>query len=187
MSARLFVLTVTVGPIAPLNHLWNIKQKQGEPGVSRLHIVMPLYCRPWGSRSGFGYRCLFLLASLLFTLTTVAHSAVGKEVEEKYPAGQTRATYNIKNGSREGPFTELYENGTTKVKAFYKGDLLAGKYTTFFDNGKPHESSAYHLGRLQGKLTEFNKVGEVVAKQTTEKDCSKARKSFTNPSFPFSR
>ena len=123
---------------------------------------MPLYCRPWGSRCGFGYRCLLLLASLLFTASTAAHLALGKEVEEKYPAGQTRVTYNVKNGLREGPFTELYENGTTKVKAFYKGDLLAGKYTTFFDNGKTHETSAYHLGRLQGKLTEYNKVGEVV-------------------------
>jgi hypothetical protein len=98
----------------------------------------------------------------LCSLFAVAHSALGKEVEEKYPAGQTHLTYSVKNGLREGPFTELYDNGATKVTAFYKSDVLNGKYTAFFRNGKTQLAAAYRLGKLQGKLTEFNKLGHLV-------------------------
>jgi hypothetical protein len=114
------------------------------------------------SRYHGAYCQLSLLVLPLCFAIMAAPRAMAKEVEEKYPAGQTHLSYNVKNGLREGAFTELYENGATKLKAFYKGDLLAGKYTAFFGNGKTQLSAAYHFGKLRGKLTEFNNLGQVV-------------------------
>jgi len=92
----------------------------------------------------------------------LCRAASAKEVDEKYPGGQTHVSYNVKDGLRDGPFTEFYESGNVKVKAFNKADQLTGGYMTFFENGKNHVLARYHLGRLHGRLTEFDKVGNVV-------------------------
>ncbi|HEX3997713.1 MAG TPA: hypothetical protein VHX65_04085 [Pirellulales bacterium] len=114
------------------------------------------------SRTAF----LILCAIAIVCQPAIQQRAAAKEVEEQYPAGQTHLTYSVKNGLREGPLTEFYENGAPKVKAFYKDNLLTGKYATFYRNGKPQLTAAYHAGKLQGKLTEFDKLGHLQREAT---------------------
>ncbi len=127
-----------------------------------LTIVILTACLAARFRRGSAPRQLFYLVLSLILADSLSDRARAKEVEEKYPGGQVRATYNVKDGRREGPLTELYESGKVKVRAFYKADQLTGSYATFHENGKPHITATYRFGRLQGKLTEQDKLGSMV-------------------------
>jgi uncharacterized protein YkwD len=118
-------------------------------------------------RRAHAHRPWILAATLLAALAVCdcpsnLEGAASKETIEKYPGGGIHFSYHVKDGEKEGPFTEFYENGKPKIKAAYKNNLLVGAHIIYFESGEPHVTSLYRQGILHGKTTELDRAGKTV-------------------------
>lgn len=101
------------------------------------------------------------LVGLLFAL------AATEAVEEKYPDGKVKLKFDVdKDGRKDGPYLENYENGKPKIKAVYKADTFDGPYASFHENGKANISAAYKMGKLNGAYAERNEQGKIMLTAT---------------------
>ncbi len=106
---------------------------------------------------------IYLALTFSLALSLLLHSnanAANKEETETYESGGPKATYAVnKDGDRDGPFKEFYEDGTVKVTGTYKKGKLSGSRKEFHPNGKLKLRSTYKKGKLSGKYSEHDEEG----------------------------
>ena len=68
-------------------------------------------------------------------------------VWDDYSFGALHTT-NYRNGKREGPAIDYYENGKIHIKAFYKQDVAEGVWKIYTPKGKLIKKIVYKNGRV---------------------------------------
>lgn len=102
-------------------------------------------------------RRMDIRAIIAVAVAVVAVTAARAEViEEIYPTGEVRRTYDIDAaGRRNGSYVENYLSGAVKVQATYRNDRLHGKYLMKDEQGRPVLIAHYHDGKLDGPYQRF--------------------------------
>ncbi|REJ64745.1 MAG: hypothetical protein DWQ31_20885 [Planctomycetota bacterium] len=83
-------------------------------------------------------------------------------VVENYETGEKKVEYNVKNGKRNGAYSEYYIGGQLRVKAVYRNDKLSGNYIAYHGNGVPKVRVGYKNGLRHGKYEEFDSEARAV-------------------------
>ena len=71
-----------------------------------------------------------------------------------------------RDGKRQGPWAEWYENGQVRAKGEYKDDVLNGPVWYYFDDGKFWALNTFTKGIKDGRWTELDHDGKTVKDQT---------------------
>jgi hypothetical protein len=82
-----------------------------------------------------------------------------ESVEEKGPDGKVRVRYTVKDGRKEGPFTEFYPSGAPFRQGAYKADQLHGALTVRYPTGKTLATMTFSAGELAGPYTGYDPRG----------------------------
>ena len=75
--------------------------------------------------------------------------------------------------SKDGKWTEWYENGQKKSVSNYidgglpgmRSSIVDGQFTVWHENGQKRSEGHYKKNRLEGKLTEWDENGQIMEDQ----------------------
>ena len=70
-----------------------------------------------------------------------------------------------RDGEREGPWAEWYENGQVKSKGVYKDDQLDGAIWFYYEDGKQWALNCYSKGVRHGRWAELDRDGKLTRDQ----------------------
>jgi len=76
----------------------------------------------------------------------------------------------IKDGKKDGPYKEWYDNGKVKYDYKYKLDKLDGLIKSYFENGQLQVEANYKEGERYGKFKQFTKNGQIQIDANYEND-----------------
>ena len=74
---------------------------------------------------------------------------------------QLEIRYHVKNGEREGLWTEWYKNGQKKLEGIYKVGKREGLWASWYENGQKHSECTYKASSLVGCVDVWNEDGTV--------------------------
>jgi hypothetical protein len=74
--------------------------------------------------------------------------------------GHKRLEVLAKNGLRNGPWTEWYEDGKLRAQGNYVNDQLDGKLQFFHPSGAKWAERSYHEGQRDGEWIEWDESGK---------------------------
>lgn len=95
-------------------------------------------------------KIFFLLIVCALLLLRCGNNNATQEVIEKYPDGEIKLKYVLKNGKIEGVRNEYYKNGNLKSVENWHDSLLSGVSKYYYPNGEIEEERAYTKGRPSG-------------------------------------
>lgn len=78
-----------------------------------------------------------------------------------YSGGRIESLGEIKNGKREGKWTEWYTNGQMQSEGNYKDGKQDGKLTGWHANGQIRSEINFKDGKLNGKWTWWYESGQL--------------------------
>ena len=78
-----------------------------------------------------------------------------------YNNGEKLGEGYLKDGEREGKWTNYHENGQIWWERNYKDGKEDGKWTFYYENGQIREEGNYQDGKFDGKWTTYNKDGSI--------------------------
>jgi antitoxin component YwqK of YwqJK toxin-antitoxin module len=96
--------------------------------------------------------------------------------EESYKSGQKNGTaktffagtkvaevINWKDGLREGPWIQYFDDGTVKLQGTYKNDMKEGPMTVFYPTGLKFNNGQYLKGFPDGKWLTYDLDGKLLS------------------------
>jgi antitoxin component YwqK of YwqJK toxin-antitoxin module len=81
--------------------------------------------------------------------------------KDLYDSGQVQQVAQIKDGKRQGPYTEWYENGQKSWECTYKDDNLEGLSVEWYESGQKSSEFTYKGGKENGSCISWHEDGEV--------------------------
>ena len=78
--------------------------------------------------------------------------------------GQEQGTF--KNGKKEGPWVDYWENGQLKMKGDYRDRGREGPWVSYWENGQLEMKGDYKNGKTEGPWVGYNEDGTVNEKNT---------------------
>lgn len=88
-------------------------------------------------------------------------AADGRELFVRtYPDGQRRIEGELRDGRREGVWTEWWESGQVQSEGEYVYDDRVGEWTFWHENGERKREGLYVDGQMEGLWTEWHPSGE---------------------------
>jgi len=91
--------------------------------------------------------------------TYTAGKLNGKE-QSFYPDGTVAEETMWKDGLRNGPWTQYFDNGQPKAVSTYLNDKLNGAYTVFYPDGKPMAEGVYRQDIPDGDWKRYDENGK---------------------------
>ena len=73
--------------------------------------------------------------------------------------GQEQGTF--KNGKKEGPWVDYWENGQLKMKGDYRDRGREGPWVSYWENGQLEMKGDYKNGKTEGPWVGYNEDGTV--------------------------
>ena len=73
--------------------------------------------------------------------------------------GQEQGTF--KNGKKEGPWVDYWENGQLKMKGDYRDRGREGSWVSYWENGQLEMKGDYKNGKTEGPWVGYNEDGTV--------------------------
>ena len=70
----------------------------------------------------------------------------------------------FKNGKREGPWVEFYENGQLFIKGEYRNDKQEGPWVEYYNDGWWRSKGGYRNGWKDGPWVTYNANGQLDSK-----------------------
>jgi antitoxin component YwqK of YwqJK toxin-antitoxin module len=81
---------------------------------------------------------------------------------EYYEDGKIASIGDYRGGKEVGPWKYWFENGTLQSEGSYSDASPVGKWTTYYDNGKPESEGIYVAGEMDGPWKLYDdSTGEV--------------------------
>jgi antitoxin component YwqK of YwqJK toxin-antitoxin module len=80
-----------------------------------------------------------------------------------YEDGHIKAEAYFKDGILEGKGTDYYEDGHIKAEAYFKDGMPDGKGTDYYEDGQIKAEAYFKDGILEGKGTEYYEDGQIKA------------------------
>ena len=74
--------------------------------------------------------------------------------------GQEQGTF--KNGKKEGPWVEYWDNGRLQSRIFYKNGEKKGPSVFYFDDGQLWGKGDFKNGEMEGPWVEYNDNGQLL-------------------------
>ena len=129
-------------------------------------------------------RKLILILSLMFTVTLSPNVVMSKTVKYEdlvtrkglyyrkssdvpftgKTTGKTQGTF--KNGKKDGPFVDYWDNGQLESQGTYKNGKMDGPYVSHHDNGQFRAKGTLKDGKREGPWVVYKKDGTVWEKYT---------------------
>ena len=129
-------------------------------------------------------RKLILILSLMFTVTLSPNVVMSKTVKYEdlvtrkglyyrkssdvpftgKTTGKTQGTF--KNGKKDGPFVDYWDNGQSESQGTYKNGKMDGPYVSYPDNGQFRAKGTLKDGKREGPWVVYKKDGTVWEKYT---------------------
>ena len=80
--------------------------------------------------------------------------------------GKTQGTF--KNGKKDGPFVDYWDNGQLESQGTYKNGKMDGPYVSYHDNGQFRAKGTLKDGKREGPWVVYKKDGTVWDKELME-------------------
>ena len=129
-------------------------------------------------------RKLIFILSLMFTVTLSPNVVMSKTVKYEdlvtrkglyyrkssdvpftgKTTGKTPGTF--KNGKKDGPFVDYWDNGQLESQGTYKNGKMDGPYVSYHDNGQFRAKGTLKDGKREGPWVVYKKDGTVWEKYT---------------------
>ncbi len=93
---------------------------------------------------------------ILQDIVTVDENGQVNSVTEFYPDKSVKATYEMRNGLKDGEFISFYPNGEIDEYGFYMADKKNGRYTKNHPNGALWIEQTFLAGKLHGKVCYYD-------------------------------
>jgi hypothetical protein len=99
-----------------------------------------------------------LIPFLVFLLQNCEKS---KTVNEFYPNGKLKLTYQTMNGLKDGKLLGYYQSGRLKYEDYYSNNLMNGSSKYFYENGRLYIEGTYTEGKPDGFFAFYSTDGRI--------------------------